>query len=92
MVNYRQKWKRLVLMILISIIAGTGITIGVSGIHYYRAAENRGKYKIDSEQISEKKIITEKKEVKKTVVIKIPRQYVNKFTFEYTSADFSNLH
>lgn len=91
MVNYRQKWKRLVLMILISIIAGTGITIGVSGIHYYRAAENRGKYKIDSEQISEKKIITEKKEVKKTVVIKIPRQYVNKFTFEYTSADFSNL-
>ena len=56
MVNYRQKWKRLVLMILISIIAGTGITIGVSGIHYYRAAENRGKYKIDSEQISEKKL------------------------------------
>ena len=46
MKSYMQKWKRLVVILLCSIMFGFGIMIAISGIHYAKAGNHKGKYAI----------------------------------------------
>ena len=86
MKSYITKWKKIIIFLMVAIIAGGGIMIAVAGVHYIKAGNNKGKHIVETENIK-----TKKNNAKKVITIKIPRQYVNKFVFEYESADFSNL-
>ena len=84
------KWKRLVVILLCSIMFGFGIMIAISGIHYAKAGNHKGKYAIKTSNVKMKSN-AEGEKVIKTITIKMPRQYVDKFAFEYQSEDFSNF-
>lgn len=86
MKSYITKWKKIIIFLVISIVTGVGIMFAVAGVHYIKAGNNKGNHVIEAENIKVKK-----KDAMKVITIKIPRQYVNKFVFEYESADFSNL-
>lgn len=86
MKSYITKWKKIIIFLVISIVTGVGIMFAVAGVHYIKAGNNKGNHVIEAENIKVKK-----KDAMKVIIIKIPRQYVNKFVFEYESADFSNL-
>ena len=91
MKSYMQKWKRLVVILLCSIMFGFGIMIAISGIHYAKAGNHKGKYAIKTSNVKMKSN-AEGEKVIKTITIKMPRQYVDKFVFEYQSEDFSNFN
>lgn len=69
---------------------------GYAGIHYIKAGDNKGKHSIDNSKIEIRGNIKEKNgkyivsEKGGKIIIKMPKQYINKFTYEYESSFFSN--
>ena len=72
MKSYMQKWKRLVVILLCSIMFGFGIMIAISGIHYAKAGNHKGKYAIKTSNVKMKSN-AEGEKVIKTITIKITR-------------------
>lgn len=77
----------------ISIIAGGVIMGGYAGIHYIKQGIIKEKHSIDNSKIeirgnikeNGKYIVSEKGG---KIIIKMPKQYINKFTYEYESSFF----
>lgn len=96
MQDYIKKFKKIIVLLCISIIAGGVIMGGYAGIHYIKAGDNKGKHSIDNSEIEIRGNIKEKNgkyivsEKGGKIIIKMPKQYVNKFTYEYESSFFSN--
>ena len=92
---YKGKSKKIILLIFFSFMFGIIIAFGEAGYKYLKAGNNRGKYQLDSSYMkksNEIKLDDEKyciSEKGGELEIKLPRQYVNKFTFEYFSEFFS---
>ena len=85
--DYLKKIKKIVLLIVISIIIGCAWALLCAGINYYKAGSNTGKIQIDEKNISNKV----NKNGENEVVITISEQFVNKFSFQYSNAiTFSN--
>ena len=96
MQDYIKKFKKIIVLLCISIIAGGVIMGGYAGIHYIKAGDNKGKHSIDNSKIEIRGNIKEKNgkyivsEKGGKIIIKMPKQYINKFTYEYESSFFSN--
>lgn len=94
--EYKKNIKKIVMIMVISIITGVVIMVGYAGIHYMKAGDNKGKHAISNENILVKGDIKEKNGkyyVSKDggeLIIKVPKQYINKFSYEYKSSFFSN--
>lgn len=87
MYDYLRKIKKIILLIVISIIVGCTGALLCAGISYCKAGSNTGKIQIDKKNISKK--INENG--KNEVIINIPEQFVNKLSFQYSNAiTFSN--
>ena len=60
MQDYIKKFKKIIVLLCISIIAGGVIMGGYAGIHYIKAGDNKGKHSIDNSKIEIRGNIKEK--------------------------------
>ena len=60
MQDYIKKFKKIIVLLGISIIAGGVIMGGYAGIHYIKAGDNKGKHSIDNSKIEIRGNIKEK--------------------------------
>ena len=60
MQDYIKKFKKIIVLLCISIIAGGVIMGGYAGIHYIKAGDNKGKHSIDNSEIEIRGNIKEK--------------------------------
>lgn len=90
MKDYSKKIRKIIILIFISALVGILGSMAYAGITYYKAGEYKGKIPIDKKDITEK--IEKDNGERKEVEIKIPRQYINKLSFQYDNAiTFSNV-
>lgn len=94
--EYWKRKKRIFLIACASVIVGCLVMAACAGISYFKAGENKGKEQISNDNITVKgnvKIRNGKYYVSEKggkVIVKVPKQYINKFTYEYDSTFFSN--
>ncbi len=93
--EYCKNIKKLIALIIISVIIGSVVSIGYAGIKYLKAGQYTGKNLIEEKNIiehTEKEVSNDKEINKTTVFVKIPKQYVDKLSFRYDSDCFANIN